>query len=261
MLAAVILGVVQGLTEFLPVSSSGHLVIARRLLAVEPPGVLLEVVLHLATLFAVVWVYRKRLAGLVGDMARGGGEAWRYAALLALASVPAGVVGVAGRTAFEATFARPVLAAIMLLVTGGFVYSLKFTADRTAGAPSASSSVWMGVTQALAILPGISRSGSTVAVGVWRGIQVERAAEFSFLMSIPAILGAALLQLDSLDEFAAIGAPGLLAGFVAALVTGIVAIRLFLAMLRAHKFHYFAWYCWAVGFGYLIAALLVPALR
>lgn len=260
---AILLGVVQGLTEFLPVSSSGHLVMGQALLGIRLPGVRFEVVVHLATLCAVLWVYRRRVVELASGGLRGGRPEWRYIGLLGLASVPAGLVGVLGRDWFEATFDRPMLAAGFLVVTGFVVYSIRHTAPRAEEPePDAGQAATIGVAQALAILPGISRSGTTVAAGAWRGVDAVAAAEFSFLLSVPAILGAGLLQLG--DVAASDGGPGLLpltAGFAAALVAGIVAIRWFVRLLEARSFHRFAWYCWVAGGAYLLAAALWPALR
>lgn len=260
LLEAALLGVVQGLTEFLPVSSSGHLVLAQSLLGVDLPGVVFETVVHVATLAAVLWVYRGRVAELARGLAARDGDAARYVLMLALASVPAGVVGVAGRGFFESMFETPVAAASFLLATGGIVWTIRFTAegaeDRT---PDAGQSLWAGCAQALAIFPGISRSGATVAAGVWRGVEPVRMAEFSFLMSVPAIGGAALLQADGIAEASAgADAAGLAVGFVAALVAGVLAIRLFVRALEARAFHRFAYYCWAVGGAYLAGAWLVP---
>ncbi|MGI9038682.1 MAG: undecaprenyl-diphosphate phosphatase [Gemmatimonadota bacterium] len=262
LLFAALLGIVQGLTEFLPVSSSGHLVMAEAMLGIDPPGVAFEVLLHLATLCAVVWAYRARVGELAAGLVRVDREAWRYTGLILLASVPAGVVGVLGRSELEAAFGQPVLAAAMLLVTGCVVFTLKFTGPRASDpTPDVPRSLWIGIAQAFAILPGISRSGSTVAVGAWRGLEVEKLAEFSFLLSIPAILGASLLQLGDMRDAAAIGAGPLAVGFVFALAAGVLAIRLFVRMLRNRTFHHFAWYCWAAGTAYLLAAAFVPALR
>lgn len=261
-LEALLLGIVQGLTEFLPVSSSGHLVLGQALLGIDEPGVTFEVVVHLATLCAVLWVYRRRVGELLAGMVGGQPEAWRYAMLIVLASVPAGLAGVFGRPFFEGAFGRPLLAAAMLIVTGAVVYTLRFSVaaapDADVDAPRGLS---VGVAQAVAILPGISRSGSTVAVGVWMGVAPVRMAEFSFLLSVPAILGAGLLQLGHTGEVASLGVTPLVAGFAAAATSGVIAIRLFVGMLRAGTFHHFAWYCWAVGCTYMIAALFVPALR
>lgn len=262
-LEAVLLGIVQGLTEFLPVSSSGHLVLAEAVLGIELPGVLFEVTVHVATLCAVLWVYRARITGLARGALSGDGDAWRYVLLLALASVPAGLAGVLGREFFEATFDRPVSAALALLVTGGLVWSLRTTGPAAEERrPGTGSALLVGVAQALAIFPGISRSGATVAAGVWRGVEPVRMAEFSFLMSVPAIGGAALLQADgALGLIRQMGAIPLLVGFLAALGSGILAIRIFVRMLRARSFHHFGYYCWLVGGLYLLAAWVVPGLR
>lgn len=260
---AALLGIVQGLTEFLPVSSSGHLVLAGAVLGLELPGVLFEVTLHVATLCAVLWVYRARIAELVTGALAGDGDAWRYGLLLALASVPAGLAGVLGREFFEGAFDAPVLAAAALLVTGCVVWSLRVTGPKAEeDRPGAGAALLVGVAQALAIFPGISRSGATVAAGVWRGVEPVRMAEFSFLMSVPAIAGAAFLQADgSLELARQMGTTPLLVGFVAALGSGVLAIRVFVRMLRARNFHHFGYYCWAVGGLYLLAAWVVPGLR
>jgi undecaprenyl-diphosphatase len=253
---------VQGLTEFLPVSSSGHLVLAEALLGLDLPGVVFEVVVHLATLCAVLWVYRERVAALAAGATRGEREAWTYIGLLVLATIPAGVVGVLAKDFFEGMFDRPAWAAGFLLVTGFLVWSIRSTASRaSAGRPGPATAIWVGFAQALAILPGISRSGATVATGVWRGVDAVRMAEFSFLLSVPAILGAGLLQLGALRATDPAGAIPLAAGFVAALLTGILAIRLFVRMLEHRTFHWFAIYCWVVGAGYLFAAAVWPELR
>lgn len=260
---AAILGVVQGVTEFLPVSSSAHLVLGQAVLGVRSPGVVYEAAVHLATLVAVLWVYRRRVGELAAGAVRGEVEAWTYVGLLALASVPAGVVGLWLRAPIESTFERPVVAACLLVVTGAMVVTLRFTARMAREErPGIGGSLWVGAAQAVAILPGISRSGSTVAAGVWRGVEPARMAEFSFLLSVPAVGGAALLQLGpgQLEVVTAL-APQLAVGFAAAAVSGILAIHLFVRALEAGSFHRFAYYCWAVGGGYLLAAWLWPGLR
>lgn len=262
-LEAALLGVVQGLTEFLPVSSSGHLVLAQALLGVSLPGVLFEITVHVATLGAVLWVYRDRVAELAVGVVRLDRASLRYVAMLALASLPAAALGLTAREAVEGAFDQPSAAAALLMVTGVLVWTLRWTASSAEDAePGAGPALWAGCAQALALLPGISRSGATVAAGVWRGVDAVRMAEFSFLMSVPAIGGAALLQLDGLEAATAVGAATPLAvGFAAALVSGVAAIRLFVRALEARAFHRFGWYCWAVGGGYLAAAWLVPGLR
>ncbi|MEE8487996.1 MAG: undecaprenyl-diphosphate phosphatase [Gemmatimonadota bacterium] len=255
LLQAAILGLVQGLTEFLPVSSSGHLVIGQALLGVDPRGVTFEVVLHLGTLSAVLWVYRARIVEIGGGVFTGDRDSWSYVGLIFLASIPAGLAGFFGRSVFERAFSSPVLAAAMLLATGGMVFTLRTTAPgATRERPTAGNSIWIGCAQALAILPGISRSGSTVALGAWLGVDVIRLAEFSFLMSVPAILGAGLLQISELGHGPGLGYGPLTVGFAVAAVTGVAAIRLFIKTLRDGTIHRFAYYCWALGAVYLVGA-------
>lgn len=260
---AALLGIIQGLTEFLPVSSSGHLVLSQALLGLKLPGVTFEVVVHLATLCAVLWVYRAKVASLASGALAGRKAAWIYIGLLALASIPAAVVGIAGEGFFTGLFGKPVWAAVFLVVTGFIVWSIQYTAPKeTKAQPGPGDAFKIGLAQAMAILPGISRSGSTVATGAALGIDAVKVAEFSFLMSVPAILGAGLLQVDEIGAIAdSGGALSLSIGFAAALVSGIAAIHLFVRMLENRTFHWFAIYCWFVGSGYLLAAFFLPGLR
>ncbi|WP_420441181.1 undecaprenyl-diphosphate phosphatase [Candidatus Palauibacter sp.] len=260
---AFVLGVVQGLTEFLPVSSSGHLVLGQALFGVELPGVVFEVTVHVATLCAVCWVYRGRVAALVRGACTGDRASMRDVGLLAVATLPAAAVGVGLRDALEPTFERPVLAATMLLVTGAVVWSIRHLSRRATGArPTAGGALAIGLAQAAAILPGISRSGSTVVAAAAAGVEPRRAAEFSFLLSIPAIGGAAVLQAPDLGEAGlAVGVLPLAVAFAASALSGVFAIRIFLRMLERRVFHRFAWYCWFIGGGYLAAAAIWPALR
>lgn len=258
-----VLGIVQGLTEFLPVSSSGHLVLAGALLGLDVPGVAVVVALHLATLLAVCWVYRGRIVELASGVVRGDAVSWMYVGLLALASLPAALVGLTLMDILGPAFDRPVLAAGLLLVTGAIVFTLRSSASRAGrDRPGPIDALAIGLAQAVALFPGISRSGATVAAGTALGVSAHRMAEFSFLMSVPAVGGAALLQAPELAAAGAqIGAAPLAVGFLAALGSGILAIRLFLEMLHRRTFHRFAYYCWAVGAAYLIAAWLEPGLR
>jgi undecaprenyl-diphosphatase len=254
----ILLGIVQGLTEFLPISSSGHLVVAQAAVGLSVPGVLVEVALHVATLLAVAVVYARRLLALAAGAVGGDREAWRDIGLLALASVPAAVVGLALADMFERAFDSMLAVGIDFLVTGAILWSTRRpAATAKAPRPGWAGAVGIGVAQALAIMPGISRSGTTVSAGLWLGIDPVRAAEFSFLMAMPAIAGAAVLQLPELEGgVAAVGAGPLAASFVASLVSGVLAIRLLVALLRKGAFHRFAPYCWAIGTATVIWALV-----
>lgn len=256
---ALVLGVVQGATEFLPVSSSGHLVIGQTLLGVIVPGVVFEATVHLATLLSILVVYRGRVRDLLRGIGRGERQAWHYVGFLVLATIPAAVVGILWRDRVEALFETPEATGVALLVTGGLLWTTRRVLVRDEWRrPDMAGALAMGVAQSAALIPGISRSGATVVVGLWLGMEPREAAAFSFLMAVPAIGGAALLQIpDVAAQEAAVGPMGLLLGGVAAAVTGMVAIRTFVAMLRKKAFHRFAPYCWTVGVLFLVYLTLV----
>lgn len=251
---SLILGIVQGATEFLPVSSSGHLVIAQELLAVRIDGVAFEVAVHVATLVSILMVYRTRVVDLVRGMVAGEREAFEYAGLIVVATIPAGLLGVFAKDSIEALFDNPYAPGVALLVTGVVLWSSRAALERgTADRPTWVAALAIGVAQAFALVPGISRSGSTVVAAMWLGLEAREAAAFSFLMAVPAIAGAAVLQLPDLVGAGPVGlSPAvLLIGSVAAAVTGVLAIRTFVAMLARRSFHFFAPYCWIVGVAYL----------
>ena len=244
----VLLGIVQGLTEFLPVSSSGHLVVAEAAVGLTTPGVVVEVVLHVATLLAVLVVYWRRIAQLIHGAIRGDRTVWHDIGLLALASVPAGLAGYFLADVFERAFDSLYAVGCDFLLTGVILWSTRWVKRPVLDRPSAASAGAIGLAQALAILPGISRSGTTIAAGMWARIEPEKAAEFSFLLAIPAIAGAAALQLSALSTSGAgIGWGPLAVSSFAALVSGVLAIRLLVVLLRRGTFHRFAPYCWGIG--------------
>jgi len=245
---AVLLGVVQGATEFLPVSSSGHLVMVQTVLGVTDSGVVFEVAVHLATLLSILLVYRTRVVDLARGALRGDRTSLRYVGLLAVATLPAGIVGVLWKDAIEGLFETPAAPGIALLVTGAFLWSSRRPlATATGTLPGWGAALLIGLAQAVALVPGISRSGATVVAALWLGVEAREAAAFSFLMAVPAIAGAAVLQVPELSGVTGPGWGGLLLGGVTAAVVGVLAIRTFVAVLARHSFHLFAPYCWAVG--------------
>ncbi len=245
---SLILGIVQGATEFLPVSSSGHLVITQAVLGVAIQGVFFEITVHAATLLSVLVVYRNRVGQLAGGVARRDPEAVRYLMLLAVATVPAGLLGVLARDPIEALFDVPAAPGVALLVTGCFLWTSRSAISRAVQErPGWMAAFLIGCAQAFALVPGISRAGATVVAALWLGIQAREAAAFSFLMSVPVIAGAAILQIPDVQGGIGVAGPVLLTGAVAAGVTGVLAIRTFVAVLARESFHYFAPYCWLVG--------------
>ncbi len=257
-LEAALLGIVQGLTEFFPVSSSGHLAMIQILLGdEEQKDLLFEIAVHVATLAAIVFFYRRRIAELVTGCLRGAPAALDYAAKLTAASVPAGFVGIVGQDWIAAQFANPMLIGAALLTTGCAVYSTRFTASRaTATGPGWREALLIGCAQAVAILPGISRSGSTVAVAIAVGLVPAAAAEFSFLLGVIAVGGAAILMLPELAYSNRGSIESVALGSATALVAGLAAITLFVRMLDRQLFHAWAWYCWPVGAAFIAWHLL-----
>ena len=234
---AIILGILQGLTEFLPISSSGHLVLVQSFIpGFSQPGVLFDVVLHLGTLLSIIYYYRKRILKLK----------LKYIYLIVVGTIPVVVIGFLFQDYIEMLFGSVKLVGIALIITG----IINLLADRAVSRSvkvKYKESILIGFAQAFALIPGISRSGSTISTGVNLGIDRKKAAEFSFLLSVPAILGASVLQIvnygtDGLDNMTYY-----FAGFVAAFVTGVFAINLVLKSLKARNFKYFAVYCFVVG--------------
>lgn len=243
-----VLGLVQGLTEFLPVSSSGHLVLAEQVVGFQPQGVFFEVMVHVATLLAVFIAYRGRIAGLLRGLVSGGAESWRYAGLLLLASVPAAVAGILLRDFFERSFHSPLALWWQFLITAGILWStMRVVSRATRDRPTVSDAVLIGTAQAIAILPAISRSGATIGAALWGGLKAEAAAEFSFLMSIIVIAGSGLLEARHIPAGTAALSAGLLIAFVAAMLSGIFAIRFLVRLLQRGRFHRFAPYCAALA--------------
>lgn len=243
------LGLVQGLTEFLPISSSGHLALAEAALGVKTPGLVVEIALHVATLLAVFIAFRARLVELARGAIRRDPGAWQYIALLVVGTIPAAIVGVLFEDFFKQAFGSLTEVGIEFILTGIILWSTRWIGAPNPGdrltAPNAT---LIGVAQAAAILPAISRSGTTVAAGMWLGIDPVRAGEFSFLLSIPAIGGAALLELPKLASATTqVGVAPLALGFVVSLVTGVLSIRWLVTLLRRRAFHWFAPYCWVLG--------------
>lgn len=244
---ACILGILQGLTEFLPVSSSGHLVLAEKLLHVQDYGVTFELVVHLGTLGSVLIYFRRRLFALVRSLYTGAMiEERRTILYLAVGTIPAGIVGFTLEDFFDRAFDSPALTSAMLIATGAILLSTRFvrSGERNVRFPSA---LAMGIGQALAIMPGISRSGSTIAVGLLSKVKPAEAAEFSFLLAIPAIGGAVVLKAGDFAALSSDLAGPYLCGLLVALLSGLAAVYAVLETIRRGRFEYFAYYCFAAG--------------
>lgn len=243
---AAILGIIQGLTEFLPISSSGHLVIAQHFLDVSDGGIFFEVLLHFATLVAVVAVYRKDVIDLIKNPFQ------KYTYILIIGTIPTGIIGLVFKDSFEQMFSSVTIVGYMLLVTGFILLAAEFFSRIILTYPEVK--YWqgfvVGIAQGLAITPGISRSGTTIATALLLGLDREEAARFSFLLSIPAILGASILEMKDLALSTAMSTGLILpyvVGFITAVVSGYLAIKLLLGILTRGKLYYFSIYCWLLG--------------
>ncbi len=254
---AAVLGIVQGLTEFFPVSSSGHLAMFQALFGGREGGELLfEVSVHVATLVAIVVFYRHRILNLIAGLLDRNREAIEYVSKLAVATLPSVVVGLTARDWIGEQFSNPLFVGCALLVTGAIVFSSRWTAaGAVASTPGWAAVIVIGLAQSFAILPGISRSGSTVAVALALGVAPRAAAEFSFLLGIIAITGAAVLMLPDLSQSEPEALVNISIASLTALASGLLAIWLFVRMLDRSLFHYWAWYCWAVGGAFLAWSL------
>ena len=253
-LESLLLGILQGLTEFLPVSSSGHLVIAQSLLGTElGEGILFEVAVHMATMLAILLFYRRRIGVLMLGAISAKGDALRYIGKLFIGTLPAVATALLARDWIELQFESPAVVGICLLVTGGVVWSTRYTLGRGESVePTWVGAFLIGCAQAVAILPGISRSGSTVSVALALGLTPLAAAEFSFLLGVIAISGAGVLLLPELTTISAPLLQTIAFGGISALLSGLVALWIFVWFLRTRRFYLFAWYAWVVGAATLI---------
>lgn len=272
-LEAITLGIVQGLTEFLPVSSSGHLVLFQQLFGLKEAELFFDVCVHLGTLLAVVAIFRRELKNIIWALRRlfySTGQPktilrrieadpdLKMALLIVIGSIPTAVLGILFHRIADRLFASAFIAGSMLLVTGLLLWltrrstpaAMQLKPDRL----TPRNAFIIGIAQGLAIIPGISRSGSTISIGLLLGVSREMAARYSFLLSIPAIIGAGLLSLNdglSQTNFAVRMA---LLGAVAAALVGYAALKCLLHVVKKGRLHWFAPYCWLVGILAIVSA-------
>jgi undecaprenyl-diphosphatase len=262
LLDALLLGLIQGLTEFLPVSSSGHLRLFGATLGLDSAQTLFDVCVHGGTLGAVLAFYRKEVQRMLRGLTtpRWSNPGFRLAMLVLIGTIPAATVGLSIGNLLEAHLTGVAVVGGLLLVNGLILMKSRSasTTGRSLDELTVRDALWIGTAQAAAILRGISRSGTTIVTGLHLGIDRQAAASFSFLLSIPAIGGALLLELGK--GWTDGGLPGdlLLAGASAAALSGYAALALVVAVVRKGRLHHFAWYCWAVGIVALIVGLTGP---
>ncbi|MDI6401523.1 undecaprenyl-diphosphate phosphatase [Balneolaceae bacterium ANBcel3] len=265
-LEALLLGILQGITEFLPVSSSGHLVLAQSLLASElAPGITFEIVVHFGSFSSIALYYRKKIMAILIDLIKSfspeGIRSKRYTTdphtrlswIILLSVIPAGVVGFTMKEQIESLFMNPVLVSGMLLVTGALLFSTRFV-GKTEKDVNVRRGFIIGIAQACAIIPGISRSGSTITTGLLCGVSREHVANFSFLMVLPVLAGAMLVEMLELRETGMenLALASLVVGYFASFISGFYALKYLIILLKRDKIYYFAYYCWPVGVAGLI---------
>ena len=252
-LQSIFLGIVQGLTEFLPVSSSGHLVFFQSLFGIEEPPVFFDVMLHLGTLLAVViyfwtdiWKIAQGIGAALKREEKGKPEVKLFLWIV-LATIPTGLMGILLKDWFESLFSKPQWVGGMLLITGSVLWLTRWVNKE--GRPLEQmrwfDSIIIGIAQGIAIIPGISRAGSTISTGLFLGLDRELSGKFSFLLSIPAILGATLLEFRKTNVGQELWAT--LIGTAIAFGVGILSLTFLMKIIRVGKLFDFSYYCWGFG--------------
>jgi undecaprenyl-diphosphatase len=253
----VILGIVQGLTEFLPISSSGHLVLAEKIFNTHTENIYLEVFLHFGTFMAVVIVFWKDISGIIKALwervysKAKDEDSKNYLNLfycLVIGTLPAAILGLLFKNSVETSFKNSQLVSLMLMCTGFFLFLTRFSKAKKDSVGFLDSLI-IGIAQSLALFPGISRSGWTISAGLFRRIKGNKAAEFSFLLSLPAILGASVLKLkESIGQNLPSKTMTLyLSGALVAFLFGYFSIKFILRILKKGKLEYFGYYCIIIG--------------
>lgn len=246
LIEAVILGVVQGVTEFFPISSSGHLVIFQHILGFKEPMLAFDIFLHFGTIVSVLVFFWKDIMSIL----KGKSPILKF---IFIGSIPTFAIAILFKDTVESFFAAPLVVGYSLIVTGIFLFITNFFAVRNKRTQrkkdlNAANSVIVGIAQGISIIPGVSRSGSTIGASLIAGLEEGMAIKFSFLLSIPAILGANLLKIREIyGNLVSIDTVSFLAGGIAAMITGIVAIRVLYGILKRNLFFLFGIYCLAAG--------------
>ena len=269
-LNAIFLGIVQGITEFLPVSSSGHLVLMREVLGINlaEQAVIFDIILHIGTLISVVVFYWKDVLelfrgifGIIGDIFKGRfsyekDPAKRFVLMLIIATIPL-FVAVLFESKLEKAFTSPMFVGCALLVTGVIIFFTDKIKNGTTDQSNTKykSALVVGLIQLFAVLPGISRSGSTIFAGAAVGMKKSFAIKFSLLLSIIAIVGAAVIKIPAIDT-AGVSLTACITGIIVSAGTGILSIKFLVALLTKSKFKYIAYYCWAVGIFAIVSQLV-----
>lgn len=242
---ASILGIIQGIAEWMPISSSGHLVIAQEFFGLQNM-VFFDILLHIATLGVVFFIFRNEIVAVLKAITKLDfkSEYGKLALYIILGSIPTGIIGILFHDTFEKMFSNLQAVAIALFITGIFLLLTK-RKQGSARNINSKSALLIGLVQGVAIIPGISRSGSTISAGILSGIDKEKAARFSFLLSVPAIFGASLLEFKKLGENGMTGINWMpvIFGMIFAVIVGYIALKFLLKIIKSDKFYLFGYYC------------------
>ena len=245
LLEAIILGIIQGITEFLPISSSGHLVLGQYVLDVKLKGNSFEIVTHLGTLVSVLCIFWKEILSLILDITDKNNR--KYIFYLILGTIPAVIIGFGAKSYISELFESVQLVSIALMVTGLILFFSKKVKNNSLQI-DAKKAFLIGITQAIAIVPGISRSGITICTALALGMSGKNAAKFSFLLAIPAISGAGLLlALDPQSDITFIPLTSLIMAFMSSFIVGYICLKWLLSLLESGKFYFFGYYCFMIG--------------
>ena len=263
LIVAIALGLIQGLGEFLPISSSGHLILAQAVFGLEEPEMAFDIMLHLGTLTAVCLFYRETLITLIKELrflpgtlispARMkelylGRPDFRFGLLIIIGTIPTGVMGMLLKDLVKGGLSSVFSVGVALLITGVLLRLVgkRGRDGRQADQMTIRDALIIGIIQGIAVIPGLSRSGFTICAGLFVGLSRVTAARYSFILSIPAIIGAAVLEMGGSFE-SRFSAPDFAAGFIVAAVSGYLALALLVRLLKQDNFGVFSWWCWGVG--------------
>jgi len=266
----IFLGIIQGLTEFLPISSSGHLVIFQHLIGLKNPELLLDISLHIGTLLAVLiffWTDIKMMIyesiGLISTVFRKENpsskiQQFPHVALIlwiVIGTIPTALIGLIFSSFFQKMFGSPFFIGFMLIVTGAILGASRFIPDHVTKKSNVGVmlSIAIGIAQGAAIIPGISRSGATIVCGLFCGLNRELAGRFSFLLSIPAIIGATILKFD-MTKITEIGFIPFFAGIFVSFLVGLIALKITMNMVKKGNLYYFSPYCFLAGIAAIVIA-------
>ncbi|MBA7520485.1 Undecaprenyl-diphosphatase [subsurface metagenome] len=263
-MSLILLGLIQGLTEFFPISSSGHLVIAKYFLKLNLPGAAFEAFLHFGTVVAVIVLFRKDIKelvisfiGSIYKLSHGenilnifkNNSSSKFAWFLVISTIPAAIIGYTFSSYFEILFSKPIIASLMLTITGALLWfgNKRYPeGNKNISEITCKDAIIIGVAQAVAIIPGISRSGFTVIAGLSRNLDREFAAKYSFILSVPIILGASMFKMRELPSLN-IDLPILILSGLVAAISSYGAMKIFIGLLKNRKIFFFSYYLWIIS--------------